>query len=141
MAFAFNLKTLFALIPANAGIQARRNWADTYSQSQILASTSFFSPSPPLRGRGKSVGEVTHGRLSIIGAMMICLFFLLVPQLYAASSPDLEDRTREVATELRCVVCQNLSAADSASELAQQMRAIVREQFGREDPEQIKNLV
>jgi cytochrome c-type biogenesis protein CcmH len=56
-----------------------------------------------------------------------------------AAAPDLEDRTREVATELRCVVCQNLSVADSPSEMAQQMRAIVREQLqAGKTPEQIK---
>lgn len=48
--------------------------------------------------------------------------------LHAASPTDIDDRTREISTELRCVVCQNLSVADSPSEMAQQMRAIVREQ-------------
>jgi len=48
--------------------------------------------------------------------------------LYAAAAVDIDERTREIATELRCVVCQNLSVADSPSEMAQQMRAIVREQ-------------
>src|SRR5437762_14099030 len=57
-----------------------------------------------------------------------------------AAAPDLEDRTREIATELRCVVCQNLSVADSPSEMAQQMRAIVREQVqAGKSPEQIKD--
>lgn len=61
---------------------------------------------------------------------LFVLFVLLIfPGLvHAASTPDVEDRTREIATELRCVVCQNLSVADSPSEMAQQMRAIVREQ-------------
>ena len=56
--------------------------------------------------------------------------FCLSPtaSLYAAAPADIDDRTREIATELRCVVCQNLSVADSPSEMAQQMRAIVREQ-------------
>ena len=48
--------------------------------------------------------------------------------LQAAAPADIDDRTREIANELRCVVCQNLSVADSPSEMAQQMRAIVREQ-------------
>ncbi|MGH7795245.1 MAG: cytochrome c-type biogenesis protein CcmH, partial [Candidatus Binatia bacterium] len=53
--------------------------------------------------------------------------------------PDLEEQTRAIATELRCVVCQNLSVADSPSEMAQQMRAVVREQLqAGQTPEQVK---
>lgn len=44
-----------------------------------------------------------------------------------ASAADLEDRVREIASELRCVVCQNLSVADSPSDLAKEMRNLVRE--------------
>src|SRR5216110_2833440 len=40
-----------------------------------------------------------------------------------------EQTVHEVAGELRCVVCQNLSVADSPSEMASQMRAIVRERL------------
>ena len=45
----------------------------------------------------------------------------------AAPSFDLEEKVREIASELRCVVCQNLSVADSPSELAKEMRNLVRE--------------
>jgi cytochrome c-type biogenesis protein CcmH len=45
----------------------------------------------------------------------------------AATNFDLEDRVREIASELRCVVCQNLSVADSPSDLAKEMRNLVRE--------------
>src|SRR5262245_3250860 len=58
---------------------------------------------------------------------------------FVATAHDLDDRTREISSELRCVVCQNLSVADSPSEMAQQMRAIVREQLeAGKSPEQIK---
>ncbi len=74
---------------------------------------------------------------------LFVLFVLLVlfrGSLHAATAPDLEDRTREIASELRCVVCQNLSVADSPSEMAQQMRAIVREQVeAGKTTEQIKD--
>jgi cytochrome c-type biogenesis protein CcmH len=45
----------------------------------------------------------------------------------------------EVASELRCVVCQNLSVADSPSEMASQMRGIVRERLAAgETPAQVR---
>ena len=67
------------------------------------------------------------------------LLVLFLNPLFAAATPDLEEQTREIATELRCVVCQNLSVADSPSEMAQQMRGIVREQVqAGKTPEQIK---
>lgn len=51
----------------------------------------------------------------------------------------LEQRTSAVASELRCPVCQGLSIQDSPSELAQQMRAVVRDQLaaGR-TPDEVK---
>jgi cytochrome c-type biogenesis protein CcmH len=57
-----------------------------------------------------------------------CLLWLGVGTAQAASRVDVEDRTREIASELRCVVCQNLSVADSPSDLAKEMRNLVREQ-------------
>lgn len=46
-----------------------------------------------------------------------------------AAGADLADREREIASGLRCPVCQNLSVADSPSQTAQQMRALIREQL------------
>lgn len=41
----------------------------------------------------------------------------------------LDARTSEVASSLRCPVCQGLSIQDSPSELAQQMRSLVHDQL------------
>ncbi len=72
--------------------------------------------------------------------VLFVLFVLFARSPFAAPAPDLDDQTRAISTELRCVVCQNLSVADSPSEMAQQMRAIVREQLqAGKSPEQIKD--
>jgi cytochrome c-type biogenesis protein CcmH len=41
----------------------------------------------------------------------------------------IERQTREISAQLRCVVCQGLSLQDSPSQLAQEMRGIVREKL------------
>jgi cytochrome c-type biogenesis protein CcmH len=54
------------------------------------------------------------------------------------ATPVDEREVHEVAAKLRCVVCQNLSVADSPSEMANQMRAVVRERLAAgERPEQV----
>lgn len=66
--------------------------------------------------------------------MLFALAFALA--LQAAPTPAsqpydsaLETRTREVASGLRCPVCQGLSIQDSPSELAVQMKDVVRQQL------------
>jgi cytochrome c-type biogenesis protein CcmH len=57
----------------------------------------------------------------------------------AAQESELERQTREVASQLRCVVCQGLSLQDSPSTLAQEMRALVRDQLAAgKTPAQVK---
>ena len=72
--------------------------------------------------------------------ILVLSLLLFAHPLHAADTPDLEDQTRAISTELRCVVCQNLSIADSPSEMAQQMRAVVREQLqAGKSPQEIKD--
>jgi cytochrome c-type biogenesis protein CcmH len=55
----------------------------------------------------------------------------------AADDPALEARMMAIAGELRCVVCQNQTIADSHAELAGDLRQQIREQLraGRSDAE------
>jgi cytochrome c-type biogenesis protein CcmH len=63
--------------------------------------------------------------LSLTGLVMVCL----APLALAATASDLESQVREIALQLRCPVCQGLSVGDSPSELANEMRTLVREQL------------
>jgi len=69
---------------------------------------------------------------------------LLLVRTLAATSPLAaatvhENTVHEIGAQLRCVVCQSLSVADSPSETADQMRGIIRERLAAGDsPEQVK---
>ncbi len=71
--------------------------------------------------------------------LVAVVFALAAPAFAQPPATNVEDpRLYDVASQLRCVVCQNLSVADSPSEMAQQMRGIVRERLAAGDsPEQV----
>ena len=62
----------------------------------------------------RAKGGILHSSHSFgMTATLVTVFLLLIRiAAYSAENPKLEDQTREIATELRCVVCQNLSVAD-----------------------------
>jgi cytochrome c-type biogenesis protein CcmH len=71
---------------------------------------------------------------------LLLIYLLMVIPLPAATAPDIDEQTQNIAKELRCVVCQNLSVADSPSEMAQQMRGVVREQLeAGKTPQEVKD--
>jgi len=65
--------------------------------------------------------------------MILSLGFFLSANLFSQEKSDavLERRVRDVALELRCLVCQNQTLADSNAELAVDLRNVIREQLAQ----------
>jgi cytochrome c-type biogenesis protein CcmH len=79
-------------------------------------------------------------------AGLALLISLAGPQSWAAeaqpvaANPALEAQMMDIASELRCVVCQNVTVADSHAGVAEDMRQKIRDQLaaGR-TPDQIRS--
>jgi cytochrome c-type biogenesis protein CcmH len=73
----------------------------------------------------------------LLGAWLVVLAMTTVDREVAGASVSDED-VHAIASQLRCVVCQNLSVADSPSEMAHQMRDLIRERLAAgERPDQV----
>lgn len=78
-------------------------------------------------------------------ALVLMLALVLAPatalaqQAAPRDEAELEKLTSAVASQLRCPVCQGMSVEDSPTELARDMRAVVREQLASgKSPEEVK---
>jgi cytochrome c-type biogenesis protein CcmH len=60
---------------------------------------------------------------------MVKVLFLVWGMAFAQEDPALEKRVHDLSLELRCLVCQNQTLADSAAPLAVDLRNQVREQL------------
>jgi cytochrome c-type biogenesis protein CcmH len=72
-----------------------------------------------------------------VGGLLL-LVAAMGPGVRATGAAVSEEEVQAIASQLRCVVCQNLSVADSPSEMAGQMRDLIRERLAAGDrPEQV----
>ena len=71
----------------------------------------------------------------LLAPWLLCLPLVAVANEAApvADDPLLEARVQHIAAELRCLVCQNQTIADSHSDLAVDLRRQVREMLERGD--------
>src|SRR6266571_3386154 len=68
----------------------------------------------------------------VAAAVVLAAVTLAIGLSRTGSAPaTLQERVQSIAAGLRCPVCQNLSVADSPSELAQQMRGFFVSRYGR----------
>ena len=76
---------------------------------------------------------------AVLLAILVLLLAAAPAPAQQPARPVNEQELYAIASELRCVVCQNLSVADSPSEMANQMRALVRERLAAGDsPAQVR---
>src|SRR3989440_11244026 len=66
---------------------------------------------------------VTFAVVAIVAAIWSYVFLQNSPQ------QTLDQRAHDVASQLKCPICQGESVADSPSALAQQMRGVIRQQL------------
>lgn len=77
--------------------------------------------------------------MNAVVLLLLLLGLVARPVQAVQQESDLDRRTREVASQLRCPVCQGLSINDSPAELAVEMKGVVREQLAAgKTPEEIR---
>lgn len=81
-------------------------------------------------------------------ALLACLSASLAQTVCAgeaqpvAANPAIEAQMMEIATELRCVVCQNQTVADSHADLAGDLRQQIRDQLAAgKTPDQVRSFM
>jgi cytochrome c-type biogenesis protein CcmH len=92
-------------------------------------------PHPSRLRRAALSRERERGIGSVVSALFFATSLLLGAPALAISpdemlaDPKLESRARAIASELRCLVCQNQSIDDSDAPLAKDLRVLVREKL------------
>ena len=106
------------------------------SGSRCLCGEKYFS------GRHHRDTEIAQRHTGIILAVALLLTMASAPLLQAQVAQPIEDpaieaRMKHLTKELRCLVCQNETLADSQAPLAEDLRREIREQIkaGKSDQE------
>src|SRR5262249_12598930 len=92
------------------------------------------------QGQTPSVRPSQYRLLTVLLALTIIAAVWSTLWILAPGQQTLDARVQHVASQLKCLICQGESVADSPSTLAQQMRTAIREQLqsGRSEQDVIK---
>jgi len=73
----------------------------------------------------------------LLSALLLAVAAPVFAQESQLADPALERRARALSYEIRCVVCQSQSVAESDADIARDMRVLIREQIaaGKSDQE------
>jgi len=84
-----------------------------------------------------------HSLLLVLGIVAIISSIWLYTFLVSPSKQTLDQRVHDVASQLKCLVCQGESVADSPATLSLQMRGVIRQQLqsGKSEQEVIQYFV
>ncbi len=77
-----------------------------------------------------------HRCAALLTALLLPLAACAGEATPSADNPIVEARMLRITAELRCLVCQNQTVADSHSGLAEDLRRQVREMIGKGDSDQ-----
>ena len=105
-----------------------------------LASPPFYSALASRLRHSARIATPAAPRQRLVSKILAVLVVATALAGIAGAAAPVDERVvHDVAAQLRCVVCQNLSVADSPSETANQMRQIIRERLAAgESPEQVR---
>ena len=90
---------------------------------------STYPAEPAARARRWTIVALAAAVAVVVVALVV------VAARGPARAPTFQERVHDIAKGLRCPVCQNLSVADSPSELAQQMRTEIALRLRRGETE------
>ena len=84
-----------------------------------------------------------HSLLLVLGIVAIISSIWLYTFLVSPSKQTLDQRVHDVASQLKCLVCQGESVADSPATLSLQMRGVIRQQLqsGKSEQEVVQYFV
>lgn len=71
-----------------------------------------------------------------IATTLATLLLLMVVAVQLAAADTLDEETRRIGKQLQCPVCQGASVTDSPSDLAGQMRAVIRRKLEQGESEE-----